>query len=132
MILGYNREARAAGLPGKIKAGTKIHSIRLDPGKRWKPGMSIQHAIYGAKMKYHCFQEDVVDSVQEVRIVCMGQAIVDFTLVYVDNVPMINSEMEDLAQNDGFEPFNYLLKFLKIKPNEELKCRIIHWTEMRY
>ena len=109
----------------KIKAGTKIHSIRK--GNRWKAGDKI-HMVYGSRTKQRRqFRLDTVVSVQDI--------IIDFDNggIWIDGVqeydlePLTNKR---LAINDGFAHLVYFVRFFKKAGRFE--GQIIHWTDKRY
>lgn len=123
MILSFKQELEY--MKGKILSGIKIHSIRLDPGNRWKPGRKIHFATGVRTPNYHCFKEGVCKSVQEISF--------DYDPVYLDPIVFIDNIKIDtfrrsLNINDGFKTLYAFYKFF----NKNFKGKIIHWTDFRY
>jgi len=134
MILNFNHQ-----FVGKIKAGTKVHTIRRDVHARWKPGIKIQLAMNARTRFYTQFDEKVCISVQDITILYKNERgevhfIIDnnFLLGIWDRFApenSINAEaITEFVRNDGFDNVDEFLKWFK----RDFTGRIIHWTEMRY
>ncbi len=96
MILNYSLP-RAEEL---INEGVKIHTLRVDTAKRWKPGMKISHGYsFRSKGGYRCFKEDVCTKVQEALIVLVGDEILNIT---IGRGRLSEAEADLLIKNDGF------------------------------
>lgn len=133
MILSFKNQ-----FPDKIIDGIKIHSIREDPGARWKAGRKI-HMATGVRTKnYFCFMEDVCWGVQpiEVKHEIFHCEIIE-TLVWVDRLIIYHRSyekengvvtMEKLAKNDGFDSVDDFFKWF----DSDFQGQIIHWTDFRY
>lgn len=103
----------------------KIHSIRK--GSRWKPGMSIQMAYGVRTSNYEQFNKDhqglqTCISVQNISISPGG-------LVLIDGRGLNQYTKNMLAENDGFESFEYFMKWFKDGMHNG---QLIHWTDYRY
>jgi len=100
----------------------KIHSIRIDTGKRWRAGRIVQHA-YGTRTKNHTqFFESMCTAVQRITIQYHGQ------VVRVDGEELDRKKLLDLAKNDGFDSIDHFFSWF----SEDFVGVIIHWTEKRY
>ena len=122
MILSFKQEFKE-----KILDGTKIHSIRLDPGNRWKPGLKIHFATGVRTKNYHCFKEGICVSVQKISIHYHKNTKHYFQDIYVDNKP-IDIFRTALFINDGFNNLYDFHNFF----NESFSGTIVHWTYFRY
>lgn len=127
MILIYNQETRDLGVIDALKNGQKIHSFRPDPGKRWRPGMTVHQAERGAKMKYLPIRQDVCISVQEVEV-CWWDADYPCMTLWIDGVEMDEEQIALIAKNDGFKTVEDFKKYF----SEDWEGRLIHWTYLRY
>jgi hypothetical protein len=128
MILGFLKSfaidgtAKPTGFEDSIKAGTKIHTIRIDPKGRWKMGGKI-HFANGVRTKnYNCFKEGFVVSIQKIKFkgrrIWVGWHLLD------------REDIEVLATNDGFSSvYDFWKWFDDYVPFEGV---IIHWTPTRY
>jgi hypothetical protein len=130
MILGYtipNAEAY-------ITKGRKIHSFRLDPKRRWKPGLKIQHATGVRTKKYNCFQVNDCKHIQEAKFEFKGGRL----LMWVEGRKMSERQTAEFVYNDGLESVLQFVQFIffdKKKKRQlitEASGRIIHWTNKTY
>lgn len=122
---------------------SKIHSIRHDPLSRWKVDMDI-HFVINSRTKYRFQFAPVVKcvSVQEIEIHWFesnkpinfnyGGVFNDEDCIYaevtVDGRPLMVTEMQTLATNDGFDSLKDFFAYF----NEPFKGKIIHWTDIKY
>ena len=145
MILNFEPQFK-----GLILNGTKIHTVRIDQYKRWKPGMVI-HFATGARTKlYNQFWYGHCKSIQtftlERRIDKDG---IVSSKVWIDGYQLTTTEIAELAFSDGlaissvfmdfFIPRNYLVVLYRADQtaiHREISLtycgRIIHWTSKRY
>jgi len=147
MILNFKPEFK-----GSILNGTKIHSIRHDQHRRWKPGMVIHYAT-GARTKlYNQFWYGHCKSIQDTHIERrIDKDGIVSSRVWIDKRELITPEIVELAMNDGFQegsvndfldffiPRNYLIKLYQADQTAIYRevslayCgRLIHWTTKRY
>jgi hypothetical protein len=130
MVLGFKKQ-----FVEPILQGTKIHTIRLDLGGRWKEGNSIQFATGVRTSDYNEFKTGVCFCVQEIEIIWnrykVGGVESNVPTVTVDGVVLSYVQVDDLAKNDGFEN---LASFFKWEAWDEknFSGKIIHWTNKRY
>lgn len=127
MLLGFKPQFRE-----KILNGTKLHTIREDAGKRWKPGMII-HAAVGVRTKhFECFSIMGCTAVQDIEFI--ADAFGDLT-VFIDSSCLSRAEVEVLARNDGFDTLEefeeWFKREMKRTGTSVLKYRLIHWTIKR-
>lgn len=110
----------------KIIKGTKIHTIRLDPHNRWKPGNKIHFATGLRTKNYKQFFEGECKSIQSIKIIWLELAI--YPKVFVDNKQVDPFIIEKLSMNDGFDnSSNFRKWFIK-----DFEGKIIHWTNYKY
>ena len=124
MILGFKEQ-----FEGRIKNGSKIHTIREDKHNRWKPGMTI-HFAKGVRTKnYKQFHQGQCVSVQSIKIKYTDIKPFEKTIiVLIDNRILSLNEISTLAVKDGFKSvFDFYDWF-----NKDFKGKIIHWTNLRY
>lgn len=121
----------------------KKHSIREDKFNRWKPGMIIQHA-YGVRTKnYECFAGGICISIQQLEIkeyhmdtdqylshsyILEEKGVTKIFRVYVDGKLLTDSDIYQLALNDGFDCTRDFFRWF----NKPFKGKIIHWTNLKY
>ncbi|WP_435624503.1 hypothetical protein [Flagellimonas sp.] len=110
----------------------KIHSIRDDVNKRWKPGRAIHFYINTRTPNMLQIAPPVpCISVQEFEI-CDDEAGCEIACsepyFRVDGRILGYHEMENLAHNDGFVDVYTFLKWFR----PGYKGRIIHWTHFKY
>ena len=138
MILTYSKDQFVA----QIKAGTKIHTIRTDKPRRWRPNLKIQHwrgnPRFTNRNPFH-FKDDVCKSVQDIIITRADetdlfpeQLDVRVSDPATDSWHFLTSEqIAELAQNDGLTLKQFRLWF--VPPNNPIfEGRIIHWTDKTY
>lgn len=121
MVLGFKKQ-----FVPKILDGTKIHTIREDKNRRWKPGMKIHFATGVRTKNYNQFKSGVCTGVQRVVINPEIQSV----NVLTDNGwrTLTEKQKTEFAKNDGFDtPVDFWNWF-----NEFFDGVIIHWTERRY
>ena len=108
----------------------KLHTIRVDQNKRWKPGMKIHFKIWtGKPYKSKTFDFAPLTecvSIQEIRIEHDTSNL--WPPVYIDNKLMSIGQIEKLAINDGFNDLRHFYSYF----NENFTGRIIHWTNLKY
>lgn len=113
------------------KAKPKLHTIRA--GNRWEAGMDIHFAINSRSKNYFQFAPVIpCVSVQEIEIIHTGYS-PNTPVVYVHNGkslmnPLSYSEIEILAQNDGFDSVEQFFAWF----NKDFTGQLIHWTDLRY
>lgn len=119
----------------------KLHTMRLDPHDRWKPGMSIQMVYRGPKYSIdHHFNEGIPElqtciSVQKIKLWFTG-SLGEFENgerkqeirmhAIVDGKRIDNPEL--LIKNDGFTNLYDFSRWFK----GTWEGKIIHWTDFRY
>ena len=120
MILSFHPQFKE-----KIISGEKIHTIRLDPHNRWKPGMKIHFATDIRTKNYNQFFEGECKSVRKIEILHLHNTI----LVFIDEEKILLTDMlTQLALNDGFNSVEDFFKWF----NKDFTGKIIHWTDFRY
>jgi len=127
----------------------KIHTMRA--GNRWKPGDKI-HMAYGVRTKeYQQFNKGIPElenciSTQRIKLTWIYKnAYVETNLplrkikgphgefnyypaIWVDDKPLNQSQIELLADNDGFDSiYQFFIWF-----NKDFTGQIIHFTNFRY
>jgi len=131
MILSFKEEF----IP-KIENGTKIHTIREDPARRWRPKMKIHFATGFRTPRYRQFSQGVCKSIQEVCILpslkevhiqCPPQGDEKGYWLYLYET---DSLLHEFAKNDGFESPNELFEFFG--KTTLFRGRLIHWTDFLY
>lgn len=112
----------------KILSGTKIHSIRADPHRRWKPGCKIHMATGVRTKKYRCFMESTCVSVQKITI--RHNEKWSCRRIWIGDYPFFITTLtkETLAENDGFGSVDDFFKWF----NSDFDGYIIHWTDYEY
>ena len=135
MVLGFKPQFVAP-----ILDGSKIHTIREDKNKRWKPGNKIHFATGVRTKNYKQFKEITpCISVQRilifwfgttVKIVIDGKLKVNFNTAtaYIDYDNNGYSFLENLSFKDGFYSIDAFLKWF----SKDYIGRIIHWTGLKY
>lgn len=125
MILGFKDQFAAP-----ILNGTKIHSFRGDPNKRWRPGIKA-HLFTGVRTKnMKLLKIEKCVSVQECVLVNRPSS----TIMVFDDVYIFHwNKIIEIAKNDGFEnPYHFVNFFFKKSEYGEKKLRCIHWTNFKY
>lgn len=125
----------------QIKAGTKIHTIRVDKSDRWRPGRSIQFwrgNPRNVKSFPYQFMVGECKSVQAIHI--FRQRIRDennpsgvTVKIYSQNgwIELKNEEIEELAKNDGLT-IHQLREWFVPWQEPTFTGKIIHWTDKIY
>lgn len=120
----------------KLKKGMrlvngKIHSLRDDPGDRWKPGMLINFVINPRSPDYFEFGKGKCYSWQRV-----GMTLEDGILVCrIGYHTLSHTELLQLVKNDGFKSYEDFYKWFApiiIKKGGQYNPKIIHWTSFTY
>ena len=136
MILSFSKQR----FVDDIKCHRKIHTIRSDKTKRWKPGMWI-HWWFKSPRNLSCnpYSFRVIDraaqeinhciSVQEITIVNADHGCV--LNVFIDGRKLSESEIFDLAINDGLH-WNQFVKWFVPGNGDVYQGRLIHWTNKKY
>lgn len=108
---------------------TKIHTLRVDEHKRWKPGMKIHFATGMRTKAYEQFGEGKCFSVQNVDLWFYNQT----TLIIVDGRTLSDDEVKAFATRDGFSDLEGLRKWFEPQAKgKHVKLRLIHWTSFKY
>lgn len=117
-----------------VLAGTKIHSMREDLKNRWKVGMTI-HMSTGARTKdYEQFSEEYCLGIQKVGLYQGSVGI----LVLVDGRQLLETQILEVARNDGFADIASWMRFFVPEIPEDphnmnqWTGKIIHWTDKMY
>lgn len=133
MILTYSLDR----FVDMIRRGSKIHTIRADHKRRWKPGMSIQHwrgNPRNVRQQPYQFATGQCVSVQEVSMILYNIEYDEHDFGYfvrVDGRQLSKSEIETLAINDGLSVAEFKDWFFP--PGiTEYHGRIIHFTTKKY
>ena len=114
----------------KIFANIKIHSIRLDPHKRWKVGMKIHHCKGLRTKNYKCFKIDECKNIQEIIITLVRSG---YPIIHADNKSLGVKEMVELAKNDGFNNLDEFYEhFFGNAKSGVFEGRIIFFTDFKY
>lgn len=144
MIIGYT-------LPDaekKIKAGSKIHTLREDINCRWRKGNIIQHSVNVRTPEQRCFLQNNCKSVQMTAIFIVEERVKtkfkqlfapDLVLyVNIDRKLLTNKEAELFAYNDGFDSLQQMIDWF-FPANKKGKRKrtmwagkLIHWTDKKY
>ena len=131
MILGFKPQ-----FEDKIIRGEKIHTIRADPGGRWKSGNKIHFATGVRTKKYRQFKEGICTGVQSITINYSGIEFgegnyleTNFPDIKIDGRRIEKlEERRKLALLDGFNSIPQLHQFF----SQSFAGKIIHWTDYRY
>lgn len=113
----------------------KIHTIRVDQGKRWKAGTTIHPVINNRRPNRYqfapCFP---CVSTQEIRIEWMDKFPSvkidgkDFYKLDMRDAKLIDWGIEQLARNDGFDTIHEFFEYF----NKDFLGVLIHFTNFRY
>lgn len=121
-----------------IIEGRKKHTLRRDPARRWKPGMSIQHWLGSprnnrGKTKPYKFEDGECYSIQEVYIQRMPQLhlIESGLLVQIDGVLIPEGITYTLIHNDCLQ-LSTFREFFVPESSPVWRGRIIHFTLFEY
>jgi hypothetical protein len=124
MLLTYSNTR----FPVLIEQGIKIHTIRLDLGNRWKPGMQIHHWMHNPRnvsKNPYPFCQDLHHLVSRQQISIEP----DIKMVRIDGKRFLtDEEIDDLAYNDGLQNRRVFFKWF----NESFSGYILHWTNKKY
>lgn len=127
MLLTYSKERFVFD----IQSGRKIHTLREDPKKRWKVGMSIQHWFGNprnvSKHPYK-FLDGECMNIEEVIIERTRR---DDIRVEIAGVQLSDASIKLLAKNDGLTFREFALWFVPPKA-PRWEGRIIHFTDYFY
>lgn len=128
--LTKNIELKRMTIDEMYELSPKIHTIRTDYKNRWKAGCKI-HAVYNNRTKnmfkfaptFECNGTQTI----EIKYFYSDDADAQ-TEVWIDGRLLIQSEIELLAKNDGFDNvYTFFLYF-----HTDFKGKIIHFTNFRY
>ena len=143
MILGFKEYwNKNKQIPTQFKeqifVGLKIHSIREDKRNRWKAGVLIEMTYDDRTPDCEIFHNETCTGTQRFEIEemvmyssehCFVTESEKLFKISVDGRPLLLSEMEELASNDGFVNIGDLLIWFGEK---NFTGKIIHWTDFRY
>lgn len=107
----------------------KKHSIRRDEGNRWKVGRLI-HFVINPYNKNR-FQFAPILPVAAIQSIKINVSVNDFQIgeymysVIVDGKGLEYGEVEELAENDGFDTVEEFLTYFE----GGFEGKIIHWTK---
>lgn len=119
MVIGFNKQ-----FVSRIKAGTKIHTIREDKHNRWKVGI-IMHMATGVRTKkYKQFAKKKCIHVQKISIKYYS----NYIHVKIGGRVIPDGEVIRLACNDGFRGVKYFKEWF----SKDFTGKIIHWTDKKY
>lgn len=130
-----------------LRRQPKIHTIRLDPHDRWKPGMKI-HPVINNRTKNRFQFAPVLECVSTQKIVIQykfndGSYFLDNhafpifgnagkyernALILIDDNRLNFNMMNSLAINDGFPNAYAFFQYF----NQDFTGKIIHWTDLKY
>ena len=114
----------------------KIHSIRMDVGDLWKPGMKIHFVINNRqKTRFQFAPVLQVVSTQKIEIHSEEFNGTRWNFVMVDERMLTFCEIEKLAKFDGFESQLDFFKYFTQNFKEKKSCfrgKLIHWTNAKY
>lgn len=111
----------------------KLHTIRKDEKNRWKSGVLIDFFINARQKNMFRFAPRIpLISRQTVFMTYLPHLGNGFE-VSIDGRQIDNSELEQLAINDGFDRVEDFANYF-ISEMEENQCsmKILHWTDLRY
>ncbi len=140
MLLTYSKDRFVPD----IIDGIKIHTLREDPKKRWRAGMSIQHWRGNPRnnrgcIKPYCFLNGECKGVQEIRIgrvpICPEFPQGVEVLIEIDRIYSSEwlkpEQIELLIKNDGLTIDEFRDWFVP-EDHSIWNGRIIHFTDFRY
>ena len=136
MLLTYSKDR----FVDAIKSGTKIHTLREDPKKRWKPGMSIQHwrgNPRNTKSKPYQFLVGQCKGVQEIRIERTDPCAAfmnGIALLIKDDSGgewLMDHHLLRVVKNDGLTMEEFREWFVP-ESSPVWEGRIIHFTDLKY
>ena len=114
MNINYKKEMERA-----LASGVKLHTIRQMP---IAVGTMMNHIVYPYHKERRCVLSNFCIAIQNISIDPDARAI------FVDGKELSKSDMEKLAENDGFETMDDFWTFF----NEPYQGMIIHWTNTKY
>lgn len=148
MILGFMTKfgKKQTFFKEQILDGTKIHTLRADPSKRWKPQKVIQMATGVRTKHYEHFNHNRADlsKCKAVEHIYLSNYNNDLR-AYIFN-PITNQnkktlskeEIDQLIKNDGFgnlehglDRQDFISWFFPVGQNYWFG-KIIHWTDKKY
>lgn len=116
----------------------KIHTLRRDPKKRWRQGMSIQHwrgspRNTRGKIKPYQFKTDQCISVQEIFIQRMPiiKGVETGLAIRIDGGDATQEQIRELVAND-FLTLEEFREYFVPEKNPVWKGRCIHYTDKVY
>lgn len=104
----------------------KIHTIRLDPHDRWRPGVKI-HFVINNRTKNRFQFAPVLECVSVQKIEIKWRSLIE-PAIWIDGHLLDDDEKTELAENDGFPSFSEFMNFF----NQDFTGKIIHWTDLKY
>lgn len=136
MILGFKNQFKE-----KILNGSKIHTIRPDPKRRWKVGNKIHFATGARSKEYDCFKKG--------ECVRVSDIVLDLEHKYLTLTTAVNKYQEDdsyisskhsvivdplilhlFAKNDGFENAQEMFDWFKKEYNQYIFTgKLIFWED---
>ena len=111
----------------KILDGTKIHTIREDKNKRWKPGRAIHFATGVRTKDYNRFAVGFCEGIQTIRIHYRNIP-KHSPDIYVDGILLSSDIVVKVAHNDGFNSTYDFNKWF----SKDFEGIIVHWTDFKY
>jgi hypothetical protein len=106
----------------------KIHTIRRDTERKWKPGMEIQLIINQNEQDEFQFAPLLkCQSTQEIHL-DYSNTVIDGPAVFINYELLSSSVTNELAINDGFSNKEDLFFYFK----EDFHGTLIHWTDQQY
>lgn len=131
MILGFSTIFPWGGntnFEESTLSGLKIHSIRPDEKKRWKPGRPIQMVVGNRTKQMRRFKETICEGVQDVIIVFDAGGKIESASIEGKEI----TDYETLAKNDGLTLSDFEKWFYNNSKAGIYKGRIIHWANLLY
>lgn len=113
-------------IPTEILEG-KIHTMRDDPGDRWKAGVKIHFVINNRTKKRYQFAP-VLPCISTQKVVIKYSKKGKIPKIFIDGRRIDLFEIAILSQNDGFESINDFFKYF----NTSTTKKLIHWTNKKY
>lgn len=140
MILGFKKQ-----FVPLILSGEKIHTIRADKHKRWKPERKIQFATGVRTKEYNQFREGLCKGIEKICIVNHGNHIhvrvwdekSPECFIHNDCIDFDENKKHDwhllkrIVENDGLT-IDEFIKWFVPQQQDVFEGRIIHWTNLRY
>jgi hypothetical protein len=128
MILGFKHQ-----FVEPIDLGIKKHSLREDPTGRWIKDRKIHYATDVRTTNMNIWRVGVCTGVQKIEIshFFSNKGTVNelhVVNIHVDGRKLNQSEINQLAINDGFPDFDSFLEWF----NSDWSGKIVHWTDLRY